>query len=224
MELLEVPDVGPKRVASFWKELGITTLAELETAARKGLLQTLSGIGERTEKRILQNIEFMKSRQSDRVSIGVAWLLAKSILDRLRELPEVSKAQVAGSLRRGWETVSDLDFVVVSDDSVQVIEKIFKIPDIRKVISHGEKKVSIRLEGGIRSQIWVHSPQHFGSALQYATGSQAHNVKLREFASNLGYSLSEFGFKREDGSEILCPDETVVYETLGLPWIAPELR
>jgi DNA polymerase (family 10) len=224
LELLQVPDVGPKRVAIFWKELGITTLEQLEAAARAGQLKTLSGMGERTEKRILQNIESIRSRPSDRVSIGVAWPLANSFLTRLNEIPEVSEAQIAGSLRRGSETVGDLDFVVASDNTVQVVEKILKLPEIQKVISHGERKVSIELEGGIRAQVWLHAPDRFGSALQYATGSQSHNVKLREYALKLGLSLSEYGFKREDGKEILCPDESTVYGTLGLPWIAPELR
>jgi DNA polymerase (family 10) len=224
LELLEVPDVGPKRVAIFWKELGITNLEQLEAAARSGQLKSLSGMGERTEKRILQNIESIRSRPSDRVSIGVAWPLAESFLERLSEIPEVDDAQVAGSLRRGSETVGDLDFVVASEKTKQVVEKIIALPGIQKVIRYGERKVSIELEGGIRAQIWLHAPDRFGSALQYATGSQSHNVKLREFALKLGLSLSEYGFKREDGTEILCPDESTVYGTLGLPWIAPELR
>jgi DNA polymerase (family 10) len=224
LELLKVPDVGPKRIAIFWKELKITTLDELEEAARKGQLHTLSGMGERTEERILQNIESMRSRQSDRVSIGVAKPIAESFLTILREIPGVSEAQIAGSLRRGRETVGDLDFVVASDQSVQVIDTILGLPQIRTVIGHGERKVSVEFDSGIRSQIWVHSPDRFGSALQYATGSQSHSVGLREFALNLGLSLSEYGFKRKDGKEILCPQETLVYETLGLPWIAPELR
>jgi DNA polymerase (family 10) len=224
LELLEVPDVGPKRIASFWKELGITTLDGLEKAANKGQLRTLPGMGERTEKRILQNIESLKSRQNDRVSIGVAWPAAESFLADLRELPDVFEAQIAGSLRRGRETIGDLDFVIATNESIQVVERILALPEIKKVISHGERKVSVELESRIRAQIWVHSPDRFGSALQFATGSQSHNVKLREFALDLGLSLSEYGFKREDDAEILCPNEVLVYETLGLPWIAPELR
>jgi DNA polymerase (family 10) len=224
LELLEVPDVGPKRVVSFWKELGITTLAQLEKAAQNGQLQTLSGMGERSEARILQNIKALKSRQSDRVSIGVALPLARSFLKNLDEIPNVSEAHIAGSLRRGRETVGDLDLVVATDKPEDVVKKIIRLPQIKKVMSKGERKVSIELESGIRAQIWLHSPDRFGSALQYATGSQSHNVKLRELALKLGLSLSEYGFKREDGTEILCPNEEKVYRTLGMPWIAPELR
>lgn len=224
LELLEVPDVGPKRIARFWKELGITTVEELEVAARNGQLQTLSGMGARTEQRILQNIEAIKSREVDRVSIGIAWPLAASILEKLRELPGVSDAQVAGSLRRGKETIGDFDFVVAAEDSEIVIEQFMNFPEIQKVIGQGEKKVSVEMQDGIQAQLWVHSPDRFGSALQYATGSQAHNVRLREYALGKGLSLSEYSFEGDDGAEILCPEETLVYTTLGLPWIAPELR
>ena len=224
LDLLKVPDVGPKRIARFWKELGITTLEELEQAGRRGQLQTLSGMGEQTEKRILQNIESIKAQQSDRVSIDTAWNLASTFLKQLEELPGVVDAQIAGSLRRGRETIGDLDFVVASTETLHIIQKIMELPDVQKVISHGDTKVSIELKQGMRAQVWLHSPERFGSALQYATGSQSHNVKLRELALSQGLSLSEYGFKREDGTEILCPDELSVYGALGLPWIAPELR
>jgi len=188
LDLLKVPDVGPKRIARFWKELGITTLEELEQAGRRGQLQTLSGMGEQTEKRILQNIESIKAQQSDRVSIDTAWNLASTFLKQLEELPGVVDAQIAGSLRRGRETIGDLDFVVASTETLHIIQKIMELPDVQKVISHGDTKVSIELKQGMRAQVWLHSPERFGSALQYATGSQSHNVKLRELALSQGLS------------------------------------
>jgi len=224
LDLLEVPDIGPKRIAKFWKELGITNLDELELAARNSQLQELSGIGQRTETRILRSIELMKSREIGRISIGDAWPLAEGLLARIRKLPKVIDAQAAGSLRRMKETVGDLDLVVATNQPEKIIQAFLTFPEIEEVIGKGKIKVSVRLKDGINAQLWLHNPEHYGSALQFATGSQAHNVRLREVALKKGLSLSEYGFVAEDGDEILCPEETDVYRTLGLPWIPPEMR
>jgi len=224
LDLLEVPDIGPKRIARFWKELGITNIEQLEQAARKHQLQELSGLGERSEKRILRNIELMKSREVGRTSIGDAWPLAESLLSRLRKLPEVKDAQAAGSLRRMKETIGDLDLVVATDQPEEIIQAFLTFPEIDEVTGHGKIKVSVRLKMGLNTQLWLHSPEHFGAALQYATGSQAHNVRLREAAQNQNLSLSEYGFKNEDGEQINCPEERDVYQSMGLQWIPPELR
>jgi DNA polymerase (family 10) len=223
-DLLKVPDVGPKKVALFWKALDITNLEELEMAARSGQLQTLPGVGERSEARILRNIEGLKSRETDRISIGVACPMAETFLQRLRQSPHVVEAQVGGSLRRWRETIGDLDLVVAATDTVSVLAEFLAFPEIEIVRGQGETKASVELKDGMRVQLWVHKPEHFGSALQYATGSQAHNVRLRELALEKGLSLSEYGFKRDNGDEILCPQETMVYQKLGIPWIPPEMR
>jgi DNA polymerase (family 10) len=224
LEILEVPDIGPKRVARFWKELGITNIGQLEQAARNQQLKELPGFGERSETRILRNIELMKSREVGRISIGDAWPLAESLIDRLRLLPEVKEAQVAGSLRRMKETVGDLDLVVATDKPEEIIQKFLTYPEIDEVTGQGKIKVSVRLKMGLNTQLWLHSPEHFGAALQYATGSQAHNVRLREVALKQKLSLSEYGFTDEGGEQINCPEERDVYQTLGLNLIAPELR
>jgi DNA polymerase (family 10) len=224
VDVLKVGDVGPKKAARFWKELGITTLAELEKAASDGRLRGLSGMGERSEARILESIRALRRRESDRISIGVAWPAAQVFLERLRSLPGVAAAEAAGSLRRMRETVGDLDLIVASEDPQSVMRSFLEFPEVGRVRGKGDTKSSVELYDGMRVQLWVHPSAHFGTALQYATGSQAHNVRLRELALDRGLSLSEHGFKPNKGKEIHCAFEEQVYETLGLPLIPPEMR
>lgn len=224
VEILRVGDVGPKKAARFWRELGITTLDQLERAARNGRLRGLSGMGERSEARILASIEALRRRQSGRIPIGTARPIAEGLVQRLRGLPEVTKAEMAGSLRRWKETIGDLDLIVGASDPGAVMQAASRFPEIARIKGQGETKFSAELVDGLRVQLWVHPPERFGTALQYATGSQAHNVRLRELALDRGLSLSEHGFKRKDGTEIVCAEEEEVYQHLGLPWIPPELR
>lgn len=223
-EMLAISDLGPKKVARFWRELGITTIDELEAAAREGRLQSLSGVGSKSEARLLANIEAYRKRASGRVLVDVACNAAAELLGALRATPHVLRAEAAGSLRRSRETIGDLDLVVASQSPPEVLSAFTALPKVAEIKALGETKASVVLREGLRAQLWVHPPERFGSAWQYATGSQAHNVRLREYALKKGLSLSEHGFKRADGGEILCGEEERVYKTLDLPWIAPELR
>lgn len=222
-ELLEVPDLGPKKVALFWKELGITDLADLEAAARRGELQELAGMGEKSEAKILAGIESL-SRRTTRTPLWKAWPAAEDLLARLRQIPGVEMAVTGGSLRRMRETVGDLDLLVAAEDSSPVMEAFTNLPEVLQVIGSGKTKSSVEFNNGLRAQLWVHPPERFGTALQYASGSKDHNVRLRELAIKQGLSLSEHAFTREDQSEILCANEEQVYEVLGIPWIPPEVR
>lgn len=224
VEVLRVGGVGPKKAARFWKELGITSLDELEQAARQGRLRGLPGMGERSETQILEGIDALRRRQSGRMSIGAAMPIAEGLLAKLRQVEGVERAEPAGSLRRWRETVGDVDLLVASTDAAAVMRAFVKFPEVGRVTGQGETKASVELHDGTRVQLWVHPPERFGTALQYATGSMAHNVRLREMALDQGLSLSEHGFKQSGGEEILCADEEQVYATLGLPWIPPELR
>ena len=222
-ELLEVPDLGPKKIALFWKELGVTDLESLQAAAKAGNLQSLPGMGKKSEAKILAGIEAL-SRRTTRTPLWKAWPYAQSLLDKLSDMPGVEKAAVGGSLRRMKETVGDLDLLVAAGESSVVMEAFTSLPEVFQVIGSGKTKSSVEFNNGLRAQLWVHPPERFGTALQYATGSKDHNVRLRELALKQGLSLSEHAFTREDQSEILCGDEEEVYEVLGLPWIPPELR
>ncbi|MFN2213454.1 MAG: DNA polymerase/3'-5' exonuclease PolX [Anaerolineales bacterium] len=222
-ELLEVPDLGPKKIALFWKELGITDMAGLEAAARAGDLQALPGMGKKSEAKIIAGIEAL-SRRTSRTPLWKAWPYAEQLLTKLRNIPGVKKAAAGGSLRRMRETVGDLDLLVAAEDSSSIMDAFTNLPEVFQVSGSGKTKSSVEFNNGLRAQLWVHPPERFGTALQYATGSKDHNVRLREVALKQGLSLSEHAFTRQDQTEILCDDEKKVYEVLGLPYIAPELR
>ncbi len=221
---LQVPGLGPKKVAMVWKELGITTLAELADAAKGGKLRTLAGMGEKSETQILTGIEAL-SRRSGRIPLGRAYPLAQQIIATLKAVPGVSAAEPAGSLRRMRSTVGDLDILVAARESGPVMDAFTTLPGVVRVHGKGDTKASIEFGDGVRAQLWVHPPEKFGTALQYATGSKDHNVQLRQRALDKGLSLSEHSLSKTDGSgEILCATEQEVYAALDLPWIPPELR
>jgi DNA polymerase (family 10) len=223
-EWLKVPGLGPKKVGLIWKTLKIKTLPQLEKAARTGKLRDLPGMGAKSEAVILAGIESL-SRRSGRIPLGRAYPLALEIAAALKKVPGVNAAEPAGSLRRMRSDIGDIDILVAAADSRPVMEVFTHMPGVVRVLGKGETKSSIEFGDGVRAQVWVHPPERFGTALQYATGSKDHNVKLRELALKKGYSLSEHALKRtNDGSEILCATEAEVYRTLGLPWIPPEMR
>jgi DNA polymerase (family 10) len=224
VEVLAVGDVGPKKAARFWKELNITSIEELEKAAREGRLQQLSGMGAKSEARILANIQALKERSTDRILLDKAAGTAETLLAQLRALPGVERAEPAGSLRRFRETVGDLDLIIAAEDPGPVLESFTGFPQVARILGQGDTKASVALHDGTRVQAWVHPPEHFGSAWQYATGSQAHSVRLRELALKMGLSLSEHGFKNENGEDLTCASEAEVYAALKMPWIPPELR
>jgi DNA polymerase (family 10) len=223
-EWLKVPGLGPKKVGLIWKTLKIKTLPQLEKAARTGKLRDLPGMGAKSEAVILAGIESL-SRRSGRIPLGRAYPLVLEIAAALKKVPGVNAAEPAGSLRRMRSDIGDIDILVAAADSRPVMEVFTHMPGVVRVLGKGETKSSIEFGDGVRAQVWVHPPERFGTALQYATGSKDHNVKLRELALKKGYSLSEHALKRtNDGSEILCATEAEVYRTLGLPWIPPEMR
>lgn len=223
VDLLRVPDLGPKKIALFWQQMGITDLAGLEAAARAGKLRDLPGMGARSEAKIIAGIESL-ARRTTRTPLWKAWPVAQGLLAQLRVIPGVHTAEAAGSLRRMRETVGDLDLLVAAHDSKAAMDAFSHLPGVLRVLGSGETKTSVEFEDGMRAQLWVHPPERFGTALQYATGSKDHNVRLRELALKMGLSLSDQAFLKSDGSEILCATEEEVYSILGLPWISPELR
>jgi DNA polymerase (family 10) len=181
-------------------------------------------MGEKSEKQIITGIESL-SRRSGRIPLGRAWPLAQEIIGQLKKVKGVVDAQPAGSLRRMRSTIGDLDILVAAKDSKPVMEAFTKLPGIVRVLGKGETKSSIEFGDGVRAQVWVHPPEEFGTALQYATGSKDHNVQLRQMALDKGLSLSDHSFAKVKGvGEIFCATEEEVYKTLGLAWVPPELR
>ena len=224
VSLLEIPDVGPKTAKLLWEELGLQSVAEVEAAARRGQLQQLPGLGAKSEAKILAGIEALH-RRSDRIPLGTAWPVALELLEGLKTAcPEVLEATVAGSLRRMRSTIGDIDLLASSVVPGAVMQAFSELPPVAEILLGGQTKTTVRLHNGLQVDLRVLAPEHWGAALQYFSGSQAHNVRVREIARNQNLSLSEYGFKREDGSLLTCPQEAEVYETLGLCWIPPELR
>jgi DNA polymerase (family 10) len=224
-EWLKVPGLGPKKVGMIWNALKITTLPELEEAAKDGKLRDLPGMGTRSEETILAGIASL-ARRSGRIPLGRAWPLAQGIIHELKKVSGVVAAEPAGSLRRMRSTIGDIDILVASSDPKPVMEKFTKLPGVFRVLGKGETKSSIEFGDGVRAQVWVHPPERFGTALMYATGSKEHNVRLREIALEKGLSLSEHALtkKKGEGAEMLFATEQEVYAALGLPYIPPELR
>ncbi|MEK7787983.1 MAG: DNA polymerase/3'-5' exonuclease PolX, partial [Chloroflexota bacterium] len=223
IDVLKVPGIGPKKAAMFWKQLDITTVEALKVAAQAGKLRDMPGMGEKSETKILEGIEAL-SRRSGRTPLGQALPIARDILAMLRSLKGVTAAEAAGSLRRMKSTVGDLDLLVASADPEPVMQAFVSQKEVARIVGQGPTKSSVEFQNGMRAQLWVHRPEKFGTALQYATGSKDHNVRLREIALDKGLSLSEHALTKKNGKEILCATEAEVYAALGLPYIPPELR
>jgi DNA polymerase (family 10) len=221
--LLRIPDLGPKKVGLFHRELHILSIEQLKEAAKAGRLRDLPGMGEKSEAKILAGIESL-TRRSGRLPLGEVLPFAQELLAEVRKRPGVKAAEMGGSLRRMRATIGDIDLLVGATKPDEVIQAFVEMPNVARVLGQGTVKTSVEFHNGMRAQVWVHRPERFGTALQYATGSKEHNVRLREMALDKKLSLSDQAFLREDESEILCATEEEVYKILGMPWIPPEIR
>ncbi len=223
-ELLRVPGVGPRTAGRLYRELGITSLAELKRAAEEGRLATLKGFGAKMIEGILQGIS-VAERQERRMLLAHALETAEELILALRTAaPALRQATCAGSLRRGRPTVGDLDILVAADDAPAVVRAFTTLPLVARVESAGDEKASILLHNGTQADLIAVPPALWGSALQHFTGSKAHNIRFRELALARGLSFSEHGFRRADGTVLTCATEEEVYAAVDLPWIPPELR
>lgn len=227
--MLQVPTVGPKRVKEFWQTLGITSVEALEAAAKAGKLRELPKMGEKAEAKIAAGIESMKRRATGRMRIGDALPVAQRIVSLLKGVPGVKKAEVAGSLRRGKETIGDVDIVVATADPAPVMQAFLSQPGIAQVLGAGETKSSVQFENGLQVDVRAIEPRVWGTTLQYFTGNLGHNVKLRELAQKKGLTLNEYAISKLGGKDSAdtgetFEDEPAVYARLGLAYVAPELR
>ncbi len=224
LTLRRIPDVGPRTAFRLYSELGITSIAEAERAARAGQIRALKGLGIKSEARILKGIELLH-RLSDRVLLAVALPVAGQLCQSLRALPTVTAAETAGSLRRLTPTIGDMDLLAATTNPALVVDAFTQFPEVAEVVSAGESKATVILHNGVQADLMALPPAHYGSLLQHFTGSKAHNVALRGWARDRGLSLSEYGLAPIDGGEpVPCATEEEVYERLGLAWIPPELR
>lgn len=223
-QLLGVPGIGPRKAYTFYKELGITDLTSLESAAREHRLYRIAGVGEKTEERILRELQRLKQR-TKRTLLGTAIPIAEELAALLRRHPDVVQASAAGSVRRLRDTVGDIDILAASARSAKVMADFMHAPQIREMLAQGEAKASVLVAGNLQVDLLVVPPESWGSALQHFTGSQSHNVRLRELAQSRGLKLNEYGvFEETSGRRLGGEREEDVYQLLDLPYIVPELR
>lgn len=224
--MLAVPSLGPKRVKQIWDALGVDSLDALETAAREGKLRELPKMGAKAEANILAGIASLRKRATGRFLVGDVMPAAERILAELKRVPGVRRVEYAGSLRRGKETIGDLDVLVAADEPARVMDACRTLPDVAEVIGGGDTKTSVRLGNGLQVDVRALDGSRWGTAMQYFTGSQAHNIRLREIAQKRGWSLNEYALTPADGSqgELVFDSEAALYAKLGLPPIPPELR
>lgn len=225
VDLLRVEGLGPKRVKQIYDTLKITSLDELATAAREGKLKDLPGMGAKSEAKIVAGIEALQRHGDARIPLGVAWPIAQAMLAELAQVPGVVRSAVGGSLRRMRDTIGDIDLLVAADAADAVMDRFAALDNVELVAGRGPTKTNVVLLNGLGVDLRVLPPERWGTLLNYFTGSQAHNVKLRELALKRGLSLNEHAFTPLDGRlEILCATEEEVYAVLGLPFIPPRLR
>lgn len=222
LTLMRVPGVGPKKAALLHRELHVNTLDELRAACTDNRVQQLKGFGAKTEQTILAGLDLAGSSQQ-RLMWAEADDFAQSLLSHLRSCASIKEIEPAGSYRRGRETVADLDFLVVSSDAAEVMDRLAAFAAVETLLGRGDTKMSVRLAGGLQVDLRVVPEESFGAAWQYFTGSKDHNVILRGLAKNRGLKINEYGVFR--GDEYLAGrTEEEVYAALDLPCFPPELR
>jgi DNA polymerase (family 10) len=222
LELLQLQTVGPQKVRLFYKQAGIKSIDDLEAAVQAGRLRNLPGMSVKSEENILKALEVYR-RAAGRFRLDTAYETAQQLTHYLKEFRGVEKVTPAGSLRRGRETVGDLDLLVTGYDHAGIADHFARFPGVAQLLAKGEDKVSLKLQNDLQVDVRLLDRESYGAALQYFTGSKEHNVALRERAKKRGWKLSEYGlFKGEEALARRTEEE--IYAKLDLQWIPPELR
>ncbi len=231
VDIMHINGVGPKKAKLFWEQLDITSVDALRDAGEAGKLAGLPGMGAKSQQKILDGIEAL-ARQTGRSSIGEALPAAQAILDLLLALPEAQEGALAGSIRRGRETIGDVDILIASDVAAPIMERFVGMENVARVLGQGPTKSSIELHSGLQVDLRILEKARWGTALSYFTGSLAHNVRMRQIALERGLSLNEHALSPVDESKtiiesaekILCATEAELYAALGMQFVPPELR
>ncbi|MBU0686307.1 MAG: DNA polymerase/3'-5' exonuclease PolX [Candidatus Margulisbacteria bacterium] len=222
LELLTIQGMGPKTAVMLRKKIGIDSVDKLAKAAKAGKLKGLAGMGEKKEQNILRGIE-LKEKSRGRFLLSEATDYAHALVEWLQKVKDIDKIMPAGSLRRGCETVGDLDILVTAKSSKKIMDHFVKFPEVAEVLAKGETKSSVVLKNGMQADIRVVPPASFGAAAHYFTGSKQHNIHLRELGVKKGLKVNEYGiFKGKN--KIAGKTEEEMFKTFGFPFIPPELR
>lgn len=222
LDLMQIPNLGPKKIKVLYDELGITNVGELEYACRENRLVHLAGFGEKTQEKVLKGIEFFKHHQGEFL-FGDIFPEAEGIKKRLSTIVPSEWVGICGSIRRRKEVVRDMDFLVAGENHEKATSFFVSMPEVEEVLVAGDTKTSVRMKSGIEADLRVVSRDEFPYALMYFTGSKEHNVRLRGLAKKKGWKLNEYGLFEGD-KLVSCRNEEEIYKALGLPFIAPELR
>lgn len=222
--VLKVRNLGPKKMKKIWEELDVTTLEELEEAGKQGRIRELKGLGAKSEENIMKGLKIVKKSQG-RAHISEVLSVAQEIIGELEEFDSFFELEFAGSLRRRRYDIGDVDILATTGDREEAMVAFVSLSNADEVLSKGKTKGSIRTDSGLRVDLRIVDRESLGAAKQYFTGSQQHNVRMRQRAIADGYKLNEYGLFEEDSEEkIAGSDEENVYRELDLNWIPPELR
>ena len=220
--LMDIPGMGPKTLAMLHKERDIGSISQLEKALDNGSLVGLFGIGGKKIENIKRGIQLLRQSKG-RMNLGIAFPVARRVVEALRQRMGSSRIEWAGSLRRMRETIGDIDLLATSPDGTKIIQTFTRLPEVKEILASGETRASVIVEGGVQIDLRVVDEDSYGAALQYFTGSKGHNIHLRGIARTRGIKINEYGvFKGE--KRIGGMDEEDVYRILGMAWIEPELR
>jgi DNA polymerase (family 10) len=221
-ELTAVEGLGPKKIKTLYQKLGIRNVKDLEKAAKSHKIEPLFGFGEKTEKNILESIEFLK-KDKGRFLLGEILPIVEEVYEELKNLKQVEKIDVVGSLRRMKETIGDIDLLIASEKPQKVMDFFVSLKGIEKVWGKGTTKASVRMKQGFDIDVRVVLKKSYGAALQYFTGSKEHNIAVRKIAISKRFKLNEYGLFQ--GKKIIAGrTEKEVYKALGMDWIPPEIR
>ena len=221
-ELLKVPGLGPKRVKALWHELDVETVDQLTRAAREGHIRSVPGFGEKTETRILEALQ-AQIAAVPRFPIAIAAPYAAALVHYLQNIPGVRRVVVAGSFRRGRDTVGDLDILATATADSPVMERFIAYEDVAEVLSQGTTRATVILRNKLQVDLRAVDESAYGAALHYFTGSKAHNIAIRRMGQDMGLKVNEYGLFH--GKERIAGEtEESVYAAVGLPYIEPELR
>lgn len=222
LELLRLPDLGAKKAAALHRALGIGSIDQLEEACLAGRIRGLKGFGERSEQKLLAGIAQYRSAHARR-RLGEVLPLARGLLAQVRAAPGVVRAEVAGSVRRWCELVSDVDLVASAHEAGPVLAVLAGQAGVREVLGQGESKCSVRMEDGLQVDLRVLPDEDYATALHHFTGSKSHHLRLRGRARDLGLTISEWGVFRGE-EKLPVPEEEALYALLGMSYVPPELR
>ncbi|HLC22431.1 MAG TPA: helix-hairpin-helix domain-containing protein, partial [Candidatus Nanoarchaeia archaeon] len=223
--LSSIEGLGPKTLKYLYKKLHVKNLADLKKAAMAGKIKALKGMGEKKEKMILEGVKLVQKRGPKRLLLGSITPLADEICSLLKKVDGVQQTTIAGSYRRGLAMIGDIDILLISSKPKKAMDAFVSIPDIEKVLAHGERRSSIRLRNGLQVDARALKKEQYGSALLYFTGSKEHNVAVRKRALKKGLTLSEYGLFTVRGKKLVASTtEDAVYKRLGMQYIPPEMR